>query len=281
MLHILRAAAMLASISLGLAQKNQPSWTPEEQRIMERLHLRPLPDDKRAVVTRELALEIRRLPDGGRKLQFASSLANLATEGNWGRDTLQEVTTTLETALRGQPSGEPSMPHLQLVQLVRYEGMRANIEGPVFASVLKRLEANDAARQGAGFSLTDLAGKQWSLAALRGKVVLVNFWATWCPPCRKEMPDLQALHKRFEAQGLVILAISDEEAEKVKSFIDANPYTFTVLIDPGHKATQAFRVEGIPKSFVFDRNGKLVAQSIDMRTQAQFLAMLAKAGLKP
>jgi peroxiredoxin len=116
-----------------------------------------------------------------------------------------------------------------------------------------------------------------TLAELRGKVVLVNFWATWCPPCRKEMPDLEALFERFASQGLVILGISDEEAAKVEPFIRERKVTFPVLLDPGRKVNDMFVVEGIPKTFVYDREGKLVAQSIDMRTRKQFLEMLAKA----
>jgi len=118
------------------------------------------------------------------------------------------------------------------------------------------------------------------LKELKGKVVLVNFWATWCPPCRKEMPDLEKLYKKFEKEGLIILAISDEEASKVSPFIAQEKVTYPVLLDPGRKVNDEFEVMGIPKSFVFDREGKLVAQSIDMRTEHQFREMLKQAGLK-
>jgi peroxiredoxin len=118
------------------------------------------------------------------------------------------------------------------------------------------------------------------LRELKGKVVLVNFWATWCPPCRKEMPDLNALYLRFKDQGFVILAISDEAADKVKPFIAERNISYPVMLDPGRKVNDLFQVEGIPKSFVYDREGKLVAQSIDMRTQKQFLEMLGQAGLR-
>jgi peroxiredoxin len=94
------------------------------------------------------------------------------------------------------------------------------------------------------------------------------------------MPDLEALSKRFADQGLVILAISDEEADKVKPFIAQRNITYPILLDPGRKVNELFQVEGIPKSFVYDREGKLVAQSIDMRTQRQFLEMLAQAELR-
>ena len=144
---------------------------------------------------------------------------------------------------------------------------------------MARLEADDRKREHPAFALKDLSGKTWTFADLRGKVVVVNFWATWCPPCRKEMPDLETLYKRFGSQGLVILGISDEEAAKVEPFIHERKVTFPVLLDPGRKVNEMFVVEGIPKTFVYDRLGKLVAQSIDMRTQKQFLEMLAKAGV--
>ena len=77
-----------------------------------------------------------------------------------------------------------------------------------------------------------------------------------------------------------MLAISDEDAAKVHPFIAERNITYPVLLDPGRKVNDIFDLEGIPKSFVYDRSGKLVAQSIDMRTQNQFLEMLAQAGLQ-
>ena len=132
----------------------------------------------------------------------------------------------------------------------------------------------------ADFTLPDLQGHAVQLAALRGKVVFVNVWATWCPPCRKEMPDLQALYDKYKDQGFVVLAISDEEMAKVAPFIGQRGISYPVLLDPGRKVNEEFMVEGIPKSFVYDREGKLVAQSIDMRTRGQFQQMLAQAGLQ-
>jgi peroxiredoxin len=94
------------------------------------------------------------------------------------------------------------------------------------------------------------------------------------------MPDLQALYDKYKDQGFVVLSISDEEAVKVSPFISERRITYPVLLDPGRKVNEAFVVEGIPKSFVYDRQGKLVAQSIDMRTRGQFQQMLAVAGLQ-
>jgi peroxiredoxin len=156
----------------------------------------------------------------------------------------------------------------------------ASLDDEQFRAAMKGLEADDRKREHPEFTLQDLSGKTWTFSALRGKVVLVNFWATWCPPCRKEMPDLETLYQRFESKGFVVLGISDEKAAKVDPFIRERKVSFPVLLDPERKVNETFVVQGIPKSFVYDREGKLVAQSLDMRTQKQFLEMLAKAGLE-
>ena len=145
---------------------------------------------------------------------------------------------------------------------------------------MSKIEEDNARREHADFTLTELNGKTWTLKELRGKVVLVNFWATWCPPCRKEMPDLETLYQQFKDQGLVILAISDEDAGKVRPFIAQHKVTYPILLDPGRKVNNFSRSKEFPRAFVYDRDGKLVAQSIDMRTRRQFLEMLAQAGLK-
>jgi len=267
------------------AQNQQPVWSPQEKPIAEQIHnLRKLPDDVRAQTTRQLALEIRQLPATPNQLELANGLANLSTEGDFGHDTLQEVATTLADTLQQQPqpdeNGQPAAPYMELAQLVRYEHVQTTLKAPQFTAAMAKLEADDAIRQKADFTLTDLTGKSWTLSALRGKVVLVNFWATWCPPCRKEMPDLDALYQRFKDQGFIILAISDEGAAKVQPFLAERHITYPVMLDPGRKVNELFQVDGIPKSFVYNREGKLVAQSIDMRTQGQFLEMLKQAGLQ-
>jgi peroxiredoxin len=275
--------AVICPVSL-LGQKQQIVWSDQEKPILQQMRgLRGLPDDVRVGTTKQLALQIRQLPKTTNKLRLASGLSNLATEGDFGRDTLQEVTTTLADALKEQPvpadKGGPAEEYIELAKLVRYERMQASSDSPQFAAAMARLEAEDKGRAEADFSLTDLQGKSWRLKQLQGKVVLVNFWATWCPPCRKEMPDLQTLYDRFKNQGLVVLAISDEDVSEVRPFITERNVTYPILLDPGRKVNEMFRMDGIPKSFVYDRSGKLVAQSIDMRTQKQFLEMLEQAGL--
>ncbi len=303
--YFLLVAALLAVVVGGAmqsasAQKKEIVWSADEKPIADQIHgLRGLADDVRAGTTKDLALRIRKLPPTENKLRLAVGLAGLSTEGDFGHDTLQEVATTLADTLHERPmpwaqpeksekaAGEgaratrvPAYPYVELATLVRYEHVEASMDDEQYRAAMARLEADDVKRQHPEFTLTDLAGKTWKFSDLRGKVVLVNFWATWCPPCRKEMPDLDALYQRFGAKGFVVLGISDEERAKVEPFTKERKVSFPVLLDPGRKVNDEFIVEGIPKSFVYDREGKLVAQSIDMRTQKQFLEMLAKAGLE-
>lgn len=277
---------MVASIGplSVFSQSQDTTWTKQETPIRNQIRgLRDLPDDVRAGTTKQLALDIRALPKSPHKLALAYALANLSTEGDFGRDTLQDVATTLAEALREQPvpmnGNDPAGEYVELATLARYEHVNVSSDNPQYVAAIARLEKDDEARQQGDFTLTDLQGKSWTLKSLQGKVVLVNFWATWCPPCRKEMPDLDVLYQRFQEKGFVILAISDEGADKVKPFLAERKVTYPILLDPGRKVNDLFRINGIPKSFVYDRNGKLVAQSIDMRTQKQFLDMLGQAGL--
>ncbi len=292
-------AALIFLTQLAFAQKKEIVWSADEKPIADQIHgLRGLADDVRAGTTKDLALRIRKLPATENKLRLAEGLAGLSTEGDFGHDTLQEVATTLADTLRERPvpwaeakdsdaskptpGREPAYPYMELATLVRYEHVDAAVSNDdgQFQAAMTRLEADDRKREHPEFTLKDLSGKSWTFSELRGKVVLVNFWATWCPPCRKEMPDLEALYARFGSKGLVVLGISDEEMAKVEPFIRERKVSFPVLLDPGGKVNDLFVVEGIPKSFVYDREGKLVAQSIDMRTQKQFLEMLGKAGLE-
>jgi len=280
------AAGLLALRPASLrAQEQQVIWSDQEKPIAEQIRgLRALPDDVRPHVTKNLAIEIRQLPVTPNKLRLANSLAMLSTEGDFGHDMLQEVATTLAAALREQPlpakQGQPPRPYVELAELVRYEHVEATLDDPQFTAAISKIEADNVRREQADFTLAELGGKTWTLKEQRGKVVLLNFWATWCPPCRKEMPDLETLYRQFKDRGLVILAVSDEDAGKVRPFIAEQKVTYPILLDPGRKVNELFQIEGIPKTFVYDRSGKLVAQSIDMRTRRQFLEMLAQAGLK-
>ena len=285
-ISLLCAGALFLSLQNLLAQQQKIVWTPRQEIIIKQIRgLRQLPDNTRGRVTWKLALEIRQLPPSENKVRLATGLATLSTEGDpGGTETVQAVATTLAEALAETPApsagGQPAMPYVVLAEMVHFEHLKVSLDSPEFASALAQLQQEDLRRQEADFTLADLEGRKWTLKSLRGKVVLVNFWATWCPPCRKEIPDLEALYKRFKGQGLVVLGISDDDATKVKAFAQQEKINYPVLLDPGREVNKLYSVASIPMSFIYDRSGKLVAESMDMRTRKQFLDMLADAGLK-
>jgi peroxiredoxin len=111
------------------------------------------------------------------------------------------------------------------------------------------------------FSLRDLAGVSHTLAESRGKVVLVNFWATWCGPCQVEMPHLQKMHTDLAAKGLVVLGISTDDAKTgsmVKQIVKAKGLTYSVLLDPQTQAVAAYNPsKTLPFTALVDRQGNL------------------------
>ena len=108
-------------------------------------------------------------------------------------------------------------------------------------------------------TLSDLAGMEHSLVDYHGQVVLVNLWATWCPPCKAEMPTLEAYYKAHQEDGFVTIAINDGDPnEAVASFVQEYSLTFPVLLDPKYLATDhAFKTRNLPSSFVIDREGNV------------------------
>src|SRR6202021_607655 len=234
----LAAAGCLVLLTpLVVVAQEKIVWSDREKPIVEQIRgLRKLPDDVRARTTKDLAIQIRQLPVSPNKLRLAGGLANLSTEGDFGHEALQEVANTLALALREQPatgkSGEPNDLYVELASLARYEHVSVTSDNPQFAAATAKLETQDTKPQQVGFTLSELQGKSWRLKDLQGKVVLVNFWATWCPPCRKEMPDLDAIYKEYRDKGLVILAISDEERDKVVPFLAEHPVRYPILLDP-------------------------------------------------
>ena len=126
----------------------------------------------------------------------------------------------------------------------------------------------DPARVAPSFTLKDIDGKTHTLAEYRGKVVLVNFWATWCPPCRAEMPSIERLYASMKGKPFVVLALDQgESVDSVFAFmgqLSPSP-TFSVLLDGKTQTAHAFGVMGIPSSYLIDKQGRIVAQAIGGR----------------
>ena len=108
------------------------------------------------------------------------------------------------------------------------------------------------------FNLFDLEGYEINLSNYQGKVIMLNFWATWCPPCRAEMPSMESLHKKMEDKNFVILAVNiQEKSSAVKEFIQKNRYTFPVIIDEKGEAANKYQIRAIPTTYIIDTKGKI------------------------
>jgi len=108
------------------------------------------------------------------------------------------------------------------------------------------------------FRLTDLAGKEQSLSQYRGKIVLLNFWATWCKPCTTEMPAMQTAYDKLRDKGFVVLAVNElEDDAKVAEHIKQYGHTFPVLMDRDNKVANQFGVFGLPVTVFIDQEGRV------------------------
>jgi cytochrome c biogenesis protein CcmG, thiol:disulfide interchange protein DsbE len=108
------------------------------------------------------------------------------------------------------------------------------------------------------YGAVTMAGDSVELATMKGQVVLLNVWATWCIPCRREIPELQALHQENQGRGLRVLGVSIDGGEAdadVTGFIDDFKMTYTVLRDPAERVLNVFRIQGVPASYLIDRDG--------------------------
>jgi thiol-disulfide isomerase/thioredoxin len=116
------------------------------------------------------------------------------------------------------------------------------------------------------FTLESLDGKTSSLSSHKGKLVFLNFWATWCPPCRSEMPAMQALYEKLQARGLVILAVDlAEEPAVVRDYVKQNKLTFPVLLDKTGEVGGIYGAQSIPTTYLIDRAGNVLGRGVGAR----------------
>ncbi|MGH8068541.1 MAG: peroxiredoxin family protein [Candidatus Entotheonellia bacterium] len=131
------------------------------------------------------------------------------------------------------------------------------------------------------FALPDLEGKARRLSDFQGKVVLLNFWATWCPPCRAEMPSMETLYQAYQNQGFVILAVSSDVqgASIVQPFMVEYRLSFPALLDMTGRVSGMYGVRSIPTSYLLDRQGRVVSREIGARNWANAEARALIASL--
>jgi peroxiredoxin/outer membrane lipoprotein-sorting protein len=131
------------------------------------------------------------------------------------------------------------------------------------------------------FTLADLGGAQHSLSRYRGQVVMLDFWATWCGPCRMEMPSVQKLHEELESRGLKVLSINlREPRERADAFVRKYGYTFTTLLDSDGRVAENYDAPAIPTLVIIDREGKVVEHFMGVRPEATIREALRKVGIE-
>ena len=116
--------------------------------------------------------------------------------------------------------------------------------------------------QAPDFTLTALNGMAWNLARMRGDIVLVNFWASWCEPCRQELPQLQQLYERHSDDGLVVVGVSDEDPGKTRQFLEEHGIGYPSLHDDAGSVMQSYQITAIPTSLIIGRDGQLLQRMV-------------------
>ncbi|HKU27819.1 MAG TPA: redoxin domain-containing protein [Candidatus Sulfotelmatobacter sp.] len=153
-----------------------------------------------------------------------------------------------------------------LISFVNLSSHRTYESAPMNSGTDSTLQSPSVAagKLAANFTLKDLKGNDISLASLRGKVVFLNVWATWCAPCREEMPSIESLYKKFKGNNdFVVLAVSqDTDGSNVRPFVEQNHLQFTVLLDPRNEVGELYDVNGIPETFIIGRDGRIVAHHV-------------------
>jgi thiol-disulfide isomerase/thioredoxin len=156
--------------------------------------------------------------------------------------------------------------------LVLAPGEGAWASDPLFQAMGVRHPGKEA--RAPDFKLPTPEGATLALEQFRGKVVFLNFWATWCPPCRVEMPAMERLHKEFKDQGLAMLAVDvKESSNEVARFMKQFRLSFPAVLDADGDVTIRYRVSGLPTTYLIDRSGRVVGAAVGPRNWASPEAM--------
>ncbi|MGA2614032.1 MAG: TlpA disulfide reductase family protein [Spirochaetia bacterium] len=164
--------------------------------------------------------------------------------------------TLLQSCARKESSASPASQVVRPVPAVLPPDLAEMLKKSGFAVAEKPISPED-------FSLASLDGTRQSLASFKGKIVLLSFWATWCGPCKEELPSVQALYKKLSDKGFVVVAVDiGEEKTKVAQFVKEHNLTFPVLLDGDVAVGSAFGASSIPTNYLLDRSGRIFARII-------------------
>ncbi|MDR6554438.1 cytochrome c biogenesis protein CcdA [Paenibacillus qinlingensis] len=163
-----------------------------------------------------------------------------------------------------------------VVQTSNLQTVDANTESAEGATAPNTLLLDAQERENAiDFTVTDLHGQRVTLSDLKGKNVYINFWATWCKWCIKEMPDMEKVYHDYKDDNIVMLAIDvGESHEKVSDYLKEHPYSFRVLLDPDKKVTQAYKLRSIPVSIFVDKQGRVAYNRVGTLTEDQMRTVI-------
>jgi len=205
------------------------------------------------------------------------------------------VRTTFHSVFPGFPAqpahdaqpARPAVPGIEMDWDIAFTGYALNETPPQWMADMKKNYDQQAAALSAkmvgtsehNFELRDLHGQEVSLASLHDKVVLLDFWATWCGPCRKELPVLSLLEKTWAGKGLVVVRITNEPPEDVQAFLTRTHQSIPTLVN-GDSVSKQFSVGGIPTLVLLDKTGMIVAYDVDVLSEADLTTRLKKAGLE-
>ena len=182
---------------------------------------------------------------------------------------------------------ENSQPARQLNWITTFTSYRLNGDPPQWLVDIKAinekknaaLSATKIGTEAPDFKLQDLEGREVSLADLHDKVVLLDFWATWCFPCREELPVVAKIERAWAAKGLMVLRITNEMPVVVRAFLKDTGQKYSTLVD-GANVSRQYGVDGIPTLVLIDKAGKIVAYDVSTLKEAELVDRLKKAGLQ-
>ena len=189
----------------------------------------------------------------------------------------------------------PGLEHpVEIIQTISFATARANVESPdslfVFVPPEDAEQVHTFSRQARrsatflgqpahDFSLHDLKGRTFRLRDLRGKIVLLDFWASWCGPCRIDLPHIEALQREYSREELIVLGINSESAPLARSFMQQQGYSFPSLVDRGDEVSRLYEAALLPTIVIVDREGNIAAYLVGLQREGDLHRALAKAGL--
>ena len=190
----------------------------------------------------------------------------------------------------------PGLEHsVEIVQTISFATAQANEESPDSLFVFvppedaekvhtfrrqARRSATFVGEAAQDFSLHDLKGRTFRLRDLRGKIVLLDFWATWCTPCRIDLPHIEALHDEYTREELVVLGVNGESETAARSFMEQQGYSFPSLVDQGDEVSRLYGAALLPTIVIVDQEGSIAAYLVGLQSESDLRRALAKAGLQ-